>query len=269
MTATTSTSTAAWAPDEFSVSLDLDAALPDSFVSLMTTKAGSVEGDARSVRVPFVGADPAANVVAEGAAIGETDATLDEVEIATRKVAVLSIISNEQFAAPGASARLPKALQRAVTAKVNAEFVGILNGLTFTAGGTVAGAVDFDVFSDAIADVEGNGGDASAILMPSSVWKNLAALKTGSGSNLPILGVGDLSADKVRRSIFGVPVHLHNAATSVYVLSKNDLVSASSPLRVDRSSDYAFNRDAQALRSTLRFGVAPAHLNQHVEIALV
>jgi len=265
----TSTSAVAWRADEINVSLDLDKALPDSFVNLMTTLAGDVEGDARKVRVPFVGADPDAAVVAEGAAIDETNGTLSEVEITTRKVAVLSTISNEQWTAPGVSARIPASLQRAVTAKANAEFVAAINALTFTAGGTVAGATDLDVFSDALADIEGAGGDASHILMPSSAWKALAALKTGTGSNLPILGTGDLSAEKVRRSIMGVPVYLHNAATSVYVVSKSDLVSASSPLRVDRSSDYAFNRDAQALRAVLRFGIAPAHLDQHVEIGLV
>ncbi len=268
MTATTTTSAAAWRPDETNVSLNLDGALPEAFVTLMTTLAGSVEGDARTVRVPFVGADPAASVVAEGAAIAETDGTLSEVEIQTAKVAVLSVISNEQWASPGAAVRLPLSLQRAVTAKANAEFVAALNALTFTSGGTVAGATDLDVFSDALADIEGAGGDASHILMPSSAWKALAALKTGTGSNLPILGVGDLATEKVRRSIMGVPVHLHNAATSVYVISKSDLVSASSPLRVDTSDDYAFNRDAKALRATLRFGIAPAHLDQHIEIGL-
>lgn len=267
MTNTTTTSAAAWRPDEVA-SLNLDAAIPDSFLVQMTTLAGTVEGDARKVRVPFIGLDPAAAVVAEGAAIAETDATLSEVEIDTAKVAVLSVISNEQFGAEGAAQRIPQSLVRAVTQKANSEFVTELNGLTLTAGGTVAGATDLDVFSDAFADIEGAGGLASHIVMPSATWKQLAALKTATGSNMPILGVSDASAEGPKRSIFGVPVFLHNAATSVYVLSKSDLVSAYSPLRVAISEDYAFDRDAQAIRATLRFGIKPAHLAQHVELAL-
>ena len=93
-----------------------------------------------------------------------------------------------------------------MTSKANADFVTAPSGLTLTAAGSIAGATDFDVFSDAIADIEGAGGKASHILMPSSAWKALAALKTLHRSNLPILGVDDLSAGKVRRSIMDVPV---------------------------------------------------------------
>ena len=104
---TTSTAAVAWRPDEVSTAIDLDAALPEAFVNLMTSKAGDVEGDARKVRVPFIGADPEASVVAEGDEIAETSGTLAEVEITTAKVAVLSVISNEQFATRGTASRLP------------------------------------------------------------------------------------------------------------------------------------------------------------------
>ena len=56
-----------------------------------------------------------------------------------------------------------------------------------------------DVFSDALADIEGAGGDASHILMPSSAWKALAALKTGTGSCLPFMAWRPMSSRRNSR----------------------------------------------------------------------
>lgn len=264
---TAMTGTAAWSPDKVA-DLDLDAVLPDSLLIECTTKAGEVEGDEPFIRVPFVGADPTASVVAEGAAITPADATLDEVAFQTVKVATLSKVSNELIRIPGNQARLIKSLQRAVLGKVNADFVDALDAAStgFVNAG-ILGA-DLDEFSDAIADVESNGGEVSHFIMPSSAWKTLSKIKAATGSNVPILGVGDASADGVRRSIFGVPVRLSSAAGAIYAVSREDLVSAYSTLRVAVSEHAYFGEDATGLRSDLRFGVAPARPNRHAKIAL-
>lgn len=267
----TSSSNPSWNPDSIAT-LDLDDALPESLLILTTTKAGEVEGDEPFIRVPFVGADPAAAVVAEGASITPADATPDEVAFQTQAVKVLSKISNELARQPGATSRILKSLQRSVRSKADAEFVaalatastGFVDGGTFTAGTTA----NLDTFSDSIADVEANGGEASHVIMPASAWKAVSKLKTATGSNLPILGVGDASADGVKRSIFGLQVLLNATATAIYVVSKADLVSAYSPLRVAVSEDFYFGDDSLGLRADLRFGVAPARPNRQAVITL-
>jgi HK97 family phage major capsid protein len=261
------TGTASWSPDHIA-DLDLDTVIPDSLLVVATTKAGEIEGDEPFVRVPFVGADPTAATVAEGAAITPSDATLSEVAFQTTKTAVLSKISNELVRAPGAQARIIKSLQRSVQAKVNADFVDALDAAStgFVNAGTLG--TDLDEFSDAIADVESNGGEASHIIMPSSAWKTLSKVKSGTASNVPLLGVGDASTEGVTRSIFGLPVLLNSAAGAIYVVSKADMVSAYSVLRVAVSTDAYFGEDSTGLRADLRFGVAPARPNRHAKIAL-
>lgn len=264
---TAMTGTPAWSPDKVA-DLPLDAVLPDSLLIECTTKAGEVEGDEPFIRVPFVGADPTAAVVAEGTPIAPADADLDEVAFQTVKVATLSKVSNELVRIPGNQARLIASLQRAVLGKVNAEFVDALDlaSTGFVDAGTLS--TDLDEFSDAIADVEANGGEVSHFIMPASAWKTLAKIKSATGSNMPILGVGDASGDGVRRSIFGVPVRLNSAAGAIYAVSREDLVSAYSSLRVAVSEHAYFGEDATGLRSDLRFGVAPARPNRHAKIAL-
>lgn len=267
MPAVTSATVQGWSPDK-TVDLSLDAIIPDSLLVIATTKAGDIEGDEPFVRVPFVGADPTAATVNEGAAITPSDPTLSEVEFQTVKTAVLSKVSNELIRQSGASTRILASLQRAVQAKVNTDFVNALDAAStgFVNAGVLGS--DLDEFSDAIADIESNGGSASHIILPASAWKTLAKIKAGTGSNSPLLGVGDSSVDGVRRSIFGVPVLLNSAADAIYVVSREDLVSAYSPLRTALSEHAYFGEDSVGLRADLRFGVAPARANRHAKIAL-
>jgi HK97 family phage major capsid protein len=266
MTSTTPTSAKAWAPDQIS-DLDIDAALPDLFLVKMTTKAGEVDGDEPSVRVPYVSADPVAATVAEGQPITPTDAARDEVVISTHKSAVLSIVSNELIRQPGAQERLTKSMERAVVSKVNTDFVAALATASadFVDGGVLG--ENLDALSDAIADIAANGGDASHIVMPSSAWKSLSKVKSSTGSAVPLLGTGS-GTEGFARSIFGVPVVLAANATAVYVTSKSDLLSAYGRVSVAVSEDAYFGSDSTGLRATLRFGVAAARPERHAVIAL-
>jgi HK97 family phage major capsid protein len=257
MTANTSAGQS-WAADEIS-EIDLDRAIPDSFLVKFTTYAGTVEGDTPKVRVPFIGADPTASTVAEAAAIPLSEVTLDELVISTAKSAVLTKISNELARQRGAQKRIVDSLRRSLVSKVNSDYVAALITAStgFVDGGELGG--NLDVFSDAFADLEANGGEATHIVMPSSAWKIIAKLKTGTGSNQTLL---------TAREILGVPVFLHAGADAIYITSKDDLGAAWSPLRVAKSEDRYFDEDSVGLRGDVRFGVKPARPNRHAKIAL-
>lgn len=77
--------------------------IPDAGVFAQTTIAGSVQGDSPSLYVPYIGTRAAASIVAEGAAINESDTKPLELAIRTQKVAVLNVFSNESGAQSAAS----------------------------------------------------------------------------------------------------------------------------------------------------------------------
>lgn len=266
MTLTTPTSAEAWRPDHVAyVQVD---GLPNLLLPEVSTIAGNVEGDAVAVRIPYVETDGASAIVAEGAPIAETEPDLSEIVVMTRKVATLTKVSTEQFRQPEARVRLLESLQRSVVRKANAEFVAAVDALSgdFVDGGALG--TNLDSLSDAIAEVEANDGAASHIIMPASAWQTLSKIKTGTDSNMPLLGTGANSTEGVRRSVLGIPVHLSAAATSVFVLSKADLLAASGEIAVATSEDAFFASDAMGLRATLRFGIAPSRANRHAVIAL-
>jgi HK97 family phage major capsid protein len=247
-----------WAPNVVST-IPLDDALPDSFLVLHTTFAGTVEGDAPTVRVPFVGADPTASTVAEAATIPLSDVTLDELVISTKKSAVLTKLSNELAAQAGAKERIALSLQRALTKKANADYVASL--IEESDGFVDAGELgnNLDAFVDALADIEANGGEATHIVMNADAWKTISKIKVATGSNQALVAA---------REILGIPVALHASADAIYVTSKADLGSAYSPLRIMASLDRYMDEDALGYRGTVRFGVKPARPNRHAKITL-
>ncbi|WP_286689677.1 MULTISPECIES: phage major capsid protein [unclassified Aeromicrobium] len=266
MTNTTSTSAAAWRPDQTAY-FDLDR-MPDLLLPQVATVAGSVEGDAVAVRVPYVETDGISSVVAEGAPITESDPEFAEVVVMTRKIATLSVVSLEQYRQPEARHLILESLQRSVTREANKEFISAVGALSadFISGGTLG--ENLDSISDAVAEIEANDGRASHIVMPASAWQTLAKVKQATGSNMPLLGVGTNSTEGSRRSIFDLPVILSATAPAVYVLSKGDLLAATGQIAVSISEHAAFNRDAVSMRSTLRFGIAPSRPERHAVIAL-
>ena len=258
-----------WSPDKI-VELPLGDIIPESHLVTMTTFAGDVDGDAPAVRVPFVSADPSAAVTAEGAEITPADATLADVVIQTEKVATLSKVSRELVAQPGNQRRLMESVRRAVQAQANLQVMGDFAAASenFTDGGEVG--TNFDAIADLITDLQAGGATPSHIVMRSADWKALSAVKVESGSNMPLVGVGTDPSQPLVRSLFGLPVVVTNdlpagdeAANSILVISKTDMVAAYGKLAVAVSNDVYFTSDSVGIRATLRYGVKPARDSRH------
>jgi hypothetical protein len=85
-----------WSPDLIS-SFDADDLVPEALILRTGSLAGFVDGDAPSVRVPYVPTDAAASVTAEGATMTAVDPDLDEIVVQTDKVTQLVKVSREQI----------------------------------------------------------------------------------------------------------------------------------------------------------------------------
>lgn len=260
-TQTTPTSPKAWAPDVTAyVPGDV---IPDALILTHAVVAGSIEGDEPAVRVPFVADDGTVGIVAEGAAIPDAAQDFDEVVIQTDKVAVLGKYSYETLAQPNAAKLVTDSLTRSVTRKANALFLGNAanpTGLLNVAGVVNAGSVtaDLDPIVDAIAAIEGNGGTATNIVASPTAWAEVSKLKTGTDSNVSIVGAGTESGI---RSLLSVPVTVSADMPDgkLLVLDRNSIVAAVSNVRVARSEDAFFANDVVAIRVTFRLGWGVMH----------
>lgn len=266
-TETTSTSAKAHAPDVISfVAGDV---IPEALVLQASTVAGTVEGDAPAVRVPYV-EDAAAGFVAEGTAIDEADPGLNETVIYTGKVAQLVRLSREQWRQQGASSMLSDSVRRAVTKAANAAFVAQANptapattppgGIINTAGIVDGGAVadNLDGLISLIATLEGDGATPSHILIDPVGWSSLRKFKTATGAETSLLGAGTNDAVPM---LLGLPVLVSPAvaAGSGLVIDKTDVLSAVGSVEVATSEHVYFNSDSIGLRCTFRFGAKAMH----------
>lgn len=276
-THTTKTSDYAWSPD-FIASAASDA-IPEALVLQTSTVAGVVEGDAPSVRVPFVD-DAAAGFVSEGATIDEAAPDLSEVIVYTGKIAQLIRLSREQFNSGGASQILATSVRRAVTTAANAAYVnqaapespavtppaGLLNVTGIVEGDDIDG--DLDALADGLATVEGNGGTVTHLIAAPDALGFLRKFKLGTDSNASLLGAG--SSD-MQRALLGVPMLVSSAMPSGKLLAvdRNAVVSAVGAVQVQQSEHVYFASDSIGLRCTFRFGQNVVHANRIAEFSIV
>lgn len=238
------------------------ATLPDLLLPKMSVVAGTVEGDAPSLVVPFL--DPTADLYAEGAEIAESEDVFSEVEIKTHKTATLVTVSNE-LKRNASDSGLPDSMLAAVTNRANAAFLGnagdpagILNDASITDGGTLG--ADLDSVYAALWGIAESGVNADYIAAAPSAMAALSALKTGTGSNQSLV------ADPV---LAGLPVIVTAAmpANSIVVGSKSAVVSALGDLLLAQSDHHAFSRDGHSYRVTLRSGWKLARPDRLVKIS--
>ncbi|MBF6233954.1 phage major capsid protein [Nocardia farcinica] len=272
MAMTTPTSAEAWRPNVIST-FDPDDMLKEALIVTASSRAGSVEGDAPSVLVPYVSTDPTAGFVPEGDLIPLADPGASQIAITTDKVAVVTRVSRELTTEPGAAERIANSLRRSVTRKADVAFMANVSdptGLLAVAGvataGDLGGATDPNLFAvyDAVAAIEDDGGEATHVLINPLDWAELCKLPEATGSNKSLLAdVHNAAA----RSLGGVPVIVHSAVTegTALVIDKTEIVSAYGQLQLARSDDAFFQHDAVAIRATWRIGwnvVRPARLQK-------
>lgn len=247
--------------------------LPEAVIFQVTSNAGAIEGDVPAVRVPYVATDAPAGFVAEGAPISATDPTLAEVVVNTGKIAVLTRISREAASYQEASALLTTSVQRAVITKANTALLtnasaptGLLNVAGIVDGGTLD-SDNLDAISDAITQVEVNGGQATHIVCDPSSFGVLRAMKTASGSAMPLLGA---PAEQTVKQLFGLPVVVTPAMGSgkLLVVDSTNIVSAVGAVNLSVSDDYYFDSDSRAVRVTWRIGWKAIRPNRLAKVAV-
>jgi HK97 family phage major capsid protein len=267
-THTTPTSPVAWRPDTTAyVPADV---VPDALLVQTSTVVGQIEGDAPSVRVPFVSDDGQAGFIAEGTEIPDAGQGFDEVVVTTDKIATVGKYSFETLAQPEAARLIVDSLSRLITSKANIAYLqnasapaGLL-GLA-TAGGALGGNLDKVV--DGIASIEADGGAASHVIASPSAWAAVSKLKQATGSNASLLPSGN---DAGVRTLLGVPVLVSNAAPdgNLLILDRRSVIAASGPIRLARSEDAFFTSDVIAIRVTWRFGWQVMHPKRIVKLTV-
>ncbi|VBA44358.1 hypothetical protein LAUMK136_05601 [Mycobacterium attenuatum] len=257
MTARTTTKSAyAWRPDE--TFFAANEVVAPALILQTSTVAGTVDGDTPVVRVAYV-TDADAAYVSEAGTISESDPALSEVTVATKKIAQLIKISNEQYRQEQTATQLARSVSRALIKKADSDYITSVTapvGLANIAGTLEAGTIstDLDGLVDLIADLESNGANPTHIVMDPQAWAEFRKLKVGGvGTNQSLLGAGTTDAVAM---LLGLPVltsRFISPGTGV-VLDRNAVVSAIGPVTVAVNEHQYFSSDSVALRATWRIG---------------
>lgn len=232
------------------------------------TPTVTIQGDAPRVRIPYVETDPTAGVVAEGAEITQTSAALNEIEIATHKVALTIPMTNESLTYTDATQLVSTSAANAVTNRVDAMFLSAaadgtagtpaglaqLDGLTTE---TVTELKDLSPILTVLSKITDHGGEPSALVMRYSVWARLMALTAKDGR--PLIAPDVTSSAEPR--LFNVPVFFNSyaAADTVLALSAKDVFVSVSQVEAAVSKDALFTFDSSVMRLVMRFGYGLAH----------
>lgn len=264
-TITTPTVPKAWAPDV--VGVPATEAVPTALLVQVGVKAGVIEGDEPSLRVPFMAADGTVSFVPEATPIPEQTAVLDEVVIQTHKLAVHGKYSRESLEQPNAARLIVDSMQRALIRKADEAFLsnladptGLLNVTGITDGGAVG--ANLDELVDAVVSIEADGGQATHIIAAPGAWGTLSKIKSGVDSAVSLLGAG---TEATERRLLGIPVHTTSAmpAGTLLVCDASSIVTVYGEVMPARSSDVFFLSDVVAVRVMWRIGwgvMRPARL---------
>lgn len=229
-----------------------------------------VISDAANLRVPIVVSDPSTGWVAEGSEITPSDATLGEHVITPKKVAGLTIVSNETVAdvTPAASKIIGEGLARSCTMNVDTAFFANtttngpagLKSLTTTvvsAGGSWSNA---DPFTQAVYAVEAVGATVSAWVANPADALLLASIKEATGSNKGLL---EPDATKPgQRVIGGIPLYVSPAVAvgEVWGIPKDRVLAMlRKNVTVEVDQSVYFSSDRTAIRAVMRVGFGYPH----------
>lgn len=266
-------------------------ALRDALINKVGSLLGSDNlSDRSAIKVPYVAEEENLDWVEEGAEIPETKTTIQQLTVPSRKIATLKTISNE--AARNTNGQITHNLlieqsTRSIIAKADAAVFGTTNDKELTGLGALEGTTDagtlsgnLDPFVDAVATIAAEGGDEAniRIVCHPKAWATIAKLKDTKTGNRPLVDTisatspflipntaGIPNADGTTnlagttenvRTLNGIPLFMsrHVPENSIIMLDSPNLGVGASPIRIDMSDQYAFNRDSISLRATYRIG---------------
>lgn len=239
--------------------------LSQASVALAVSNVVTITG--QSLRIPVLSGDSQASWTAEGGEINVTDPTLTEINLTPKKLAALTVLSNELAAdsSPAALGVVGESIVRDLQRKIDAAYFGdtVANGpdgLLSTTPSTVgAGAdwSDFDWAEEAKSNAEQRNSVVGAFVCSPATAVNLMTLKRfdTAGSNVPILQpVADPNGE-VRRVVAGVPLLTSPAIDDHLVWAipvARSVVALRSDVEVIADTSAYFSSDRTAVRATLR-----------------
>jgi len=253
---------------------------PVEAASVATQVSTVVPTASPDFRIPIVNADATAAWTPEGSDITPSDPDVDELVVTPKKLAALTIISTElaNDSSPAATELVGASIARDLARKIDAAYFAATttNGPAGIAGTNhqvvnqdPAAIADLDPFAEAISLAANEGATVTAFVPSSTTALQLAKLKTGTGSNQPLLQPD--ATQPTRRQVAGVPLHVVPDAVipggdiyavdtaRVFVVIRQDV-----DLRVDESR--YFESDRIGIRATMRVGFGFPHEQAVVRI---
>ncbi|MEE1296963.1 MAG: phage major capsid protein [Bifidobacterium sp.] len=244
-------------------------AIPNALILSQTTVSKPIEGDAATLRVPYISTDSAAAIVAEGEEIEKGGAQFSVLNIKTRKVAVIETITNEVYSESEVRRMLTDSMAQAITDKADAVFlqntatdaatngapIGIFNTVGAVDGGTITDALDPIV--TALGKVAANGGSPTAIILNHATWSQLLLLKFSDGRPM----IEPSVADSPTPMLYGIPIVINKMApnNALAIIDRTDIISAVGAVSLSGSDQRYFESDAYAIRGTFRSGWGVIH----------
>ncbi|OBB44948.1 capsid protein [Mycobacterium sp. 852002-51961_SCH5331710] len=231
-----------------------------------------VQTGSHDFRVPVVSADPTAAWTAEGQEIAASDPTIGEVVVTPKKLAGLTVVSNElaSDSSPAALQIVGEGLVRDLRRKIDSAYwasatptngpagVGVLSGVsTVDAGASFA---NMDWAAEAASLVEVAHSTLTAFVAHPDTALTLATIKEQTGSNKALLGSDP--TQPTARTIAGVPLYTSPEvpANTVWgIATQHSIVVMRQDPTVVVDSSAFFTSDRVAVRATLRVGFAFPH----------
>lgn len=238
-----------------------------------------VHTESASFRIPIITSDSAAAWTPEGAEIEATMPGVDELDVIPKKLAALTIVSNElaNDSSPEAQQVVGDSIARDIARKIDAAYFTdtTLNGpsgiesVAYQLVSAGSAFTDLDPFSEAISKAETVGAQITAwVAHPVTLLALSRLKKLTAGSNEPLLQPDPTLP--TRRQILGIPVHWSQyvdegavwgiTAARAFVVVRQDV-----DLVVDESR--YFERDSVGIRATLRVGFGFPHAQALVRVA--
>jgi len=216
------------------------------------------------LRIPKYGSGTTAAMVAENAAIPETNLTFADATLTARKIAAIVRSSNEwlEDSVPDARQIIERDLLRELGRKLDEQFFGgngtppNMRGLLNQAGVTataISAAISLDAIAQAIERMEAAGATPSAIFVGPAVWGAVRRLKDGDQRYM----LAPDPSGEARKALFGVSVYVTPFLSDAAIVADMSQVAVGVRDRVTLFFDqsrYA-EYDQSLVRLTARFDI--------------
>lgn len=238
-----------------------------------------VQTTSHDFRVPVVAADPTAAWTAEGAEIAVSDPTITEVVVTPKKLAGLTVITNELAgdSSPAALQVVGDGLVRDLKRKLDAAYfgtttsngpdgLGSLTTATVDAGDAWA---NLDWAEEAKSEAEQVHAMLTAFVASPATALALAELKEQTGSNKALLGADP--TQPTNRVIAGLPLYTSPAIDDGIVWGipqQHSIFVLRQDATVVTDTSVFFTSDRVAVRATLRASFGFPHPGAVVKVSL-